>query len=232
MNESSPDSHLILFDCDGTLTDSHGAIVTSMQRAFTDSGLAPPDDASVRAIIGLSLKAAVVVLSSEPTLNEKISSSYRDHYVAAELSLRLFPGVVETLELLKERGYRMGIVTGKSKAGLLRVMVHFGLNEYFTVFRTADCCHSKPHPAMALECMQELGFTVENTSLVGDALFDMQMAAAAGIRAYGVSFGVEPADALYVAGAYHVVDEFSALLECFPPLNPDKHQATISTTGV
>jgi len=232
MSECGSANQLILFDCDGTLTDSQGAIVQAMQNAFVSCGLGVPADEKIRGIIGLSLPEAVKGISPDVSLNKRIASSYRDHYVASELSISLYPGVVDTLAELKDRGYQLGVVTGKSKAGLLRVLEQFGLIKYFSVFRTADCCPSKPQPDMALECMAEAGFTPEETSLVGDALFDMQMAIAARIRAYGVSFGVESADALYQAGAYNVVDEFPALLEHFPPLNRETFQTTISATGV
>lgn len=230
MSGADPDAHLILFDCDGTLTDSHGAIVHAMQQAFVACSVEPPSGEAVRGVIGLSLIAAVeALLPEEKSLHDRIARLYRDSYVAAESSLKLYPGVTDTLAELMSRGYRMGIVTGKSTRGLLRVLEQFSLENYFEVFRTADCCRSKPDPQMALECMDELGFVSGQTSLVGDALFDMQMASAAEIRAYGVSFGAEAADALYVAGAYSVVDDFPALLEHFPSLNPDALQATISS---
>jgi len=237
MNRNDSQSRLILFDCDGTLTDSHGAIVRAMQQAFLSCALAAPSVDAVHKVIGLSLKAAIGVLSSDEAMHARISEAYREFYVAAESSLSLYPGVIETLEELKRRGYWLGIVTGKSKSGLMRVLEQFDLRDYFYALRTADCCLSKPHPAMALECMAELGVGPENTSLIGDALFDMQMARAANVQAYGVSFGVESADALYAAGAYDVVDSFPALLEHFPPLNShgiglSSNSGTISTKGV
>ncbi|MDT8376465.1 MAG: HAD-IA family hydrolase [Mariprofundaceae bacterium] len=210
--------HLILFDCDGTLTDSHAAIVKAMQQAFVATGLPAPGDGAVDGVIGLSLKAAVEALSSDLSCNERIVEAYRQYYSAAEASLSLYPGVTETLDELQRRGYWMGIVTGKSKPGLIRVLKQFDLAGYFLVLRTADCCLSKPHPAMALECMDELGVLPERTTLVGDAIFDMQMAASANLRAVGVSFGVEPAEILYAQGAVDVVDDFPALLAHFPPL--------------
>lgn len=219
MSNEDEKPHLILFDCDGTLTDSHGAIVNAMQHAFVSCGLLAPEDKAVQGVIGLSLQAAIGMLSDDDSLHDAIAGAYRQHYLAAEGSLALYPGVVETLESLKQRGYWMAVVTGKSKRGLLRVLEQFGLEDYFYAVRTADCCLSKPHPAMALECMAALGADAANTTLVGDALFDMQMAAAAEVRSLGVSFGVESAEALYAAGAYDVVDDFSALLEHFPPLN-------------
>lgn len=237
MNSGDTKPHLILFDCDGTLTDSHGAIVSAMQQAFISCGLIAPEDKAVQSVIGLSLQAAIAMLSADHSHHDAIAEAYRQHYLAAEGELTLYPGVVETLDTLKQRGYWMAIVTGKSKRGLLRVLEQFGLQDYFYALRTADCCLSKPHPAMALECMEELGADAAHTTLVGDALFDMQLAAAAQVRSLGVSFGVESAEALYAEGAYDVVDDFPALLEHFPPLNMSGvelcfHSGTISSKGV
>lgn len=224
--------HLLLFDCDGTLTNSHGLIVNAMQHAFKASGLVAPSDDAVERVIGLSLQGAVEALTSEVSRHAQIIEDYRRYYTAGEASISLCPGVIETLDELQKRGYWMGVVTGKSKSGLMRVLEQFKLRDYFLAIRTADCTHSKPHPAMALECMEELGAIEENTSLIGDALFDMEMARAANIRAYGVSFGVASADDLYLSGAYDVVDDFPALLEHFPPLNMQGVPVTISTMGV
>ncbi|MDX8395463.1 MAG: HAD-IA family hydrolase, partial [Mariprofundaceae bacterium] len=206
---------LILFDCDGTLMNSHLAIVMTMQQAFASCGLESPSDASVRAVIGLSLAHAVAELCEVEESRVGIEKTYRQCYRDNESQVSLYPGVIETLDALKAAGYWMGVVTGKSKSGLLRVLEEFQLSDYFLVLRTADCCPSKPHPAMALECMTELGVTAVQTTLVGDARFDIQMAQQAGIRALGVSFGVESAAALYGVGASHVVDNFSELLRYF-----------------
>ncbi|OIQ00390.1 MAG: hypothetical protein AUK35_03250 [Zetaproteobacteria bacterium CG2_30_46_52] len=212
---------LILFDCDGTLTNSHGAIAAAMQKAFTDHGLDEPDYEKVLGIIGLSLMAAVDALLIEEVdeaTKQKICDAYGSNYRASESSLALYPEVIETLETLAVRGYHMGVVTGKSSRGLLRVMDTFDLHRFFPVWRTADICFSKPHPAMALECMAEMGALHEHTMVVGDSKFDIQMAKAAGVRSLGVSFGVEPAHVLKAEGAMAVIDEFKDVLSFFPPL--------------
>ena len=113
----------------------------------------------------------------------------------------------------------MAIVTGKSKDGLERVLSRFDLESYFYAWRTADCCHSKPHPAMALECMSELGIEAEYTTLVGDSHFDIQMAKAAGVSAIGAAFGSENAQLLYDEGADKVLSSFEELLDLFPALH-------------
>jgi phosphoglycolate phosphatase len=219
---------LILFDCDGTLTDSHSAIVHAMQQAFVSSGLPMPQADAVKAIIGLSLTAAIERLM--PTGGgdaHAVAAAYRLHYREAEAGLALYPGVIETLVELRARGYWMGVVTGKSRPGLLRVLERFALNDYFLVWRTADCCPSKPHPAMVEECMAELGVVPKDTTVIGDARFDMQLARAAGARAIGVSFGVETAEVLHEEGAETVVDRFPDLLAYFPPLNGGTHSAKL-----
>ncbi|GAV19299.1 phosphoglycolate phosphatase [Mariprofundus micogutta] len=187
------------------------------------AGLEPPGDEAVSDIIGMSLRGAVIALlgeqqSASSELLEKVMDGYRDSYREAEAEIRLFPGVRETLEKLRERGYWLGVVTGKSHSGLLRVLDTFELSDLFLVLRTADCTHSKPHPAMVLECMSELGVIAEQTAVVGDALFDVQMANAAGVRVIGVSFGVASHEQLIDAGAESVVDDFESLLAYFPSL--------------
>lgn len=190
-----------------------------MQKAFTDHDFAEPAYAEVLGIIGLSLIGAVEKLAHVAMTEaekQKICEAYSRNYRATESGLALYPYVIETLEELQNRGYLMGVVTGKSSGGLIRVMDTFDLNRFFPVWRTADLCFSKPHPAMALECMDEMGALAENTIVIGDSRFDIQMANAAGMRSLGVSFGVEPAHALKLEGAGDVVDDFQDILNFFP----------------
>lgn len=192
-----------------------------MQKAFTDQGLPEPDYQSVLGIIGLSLMGAVQSLAAddlEPATQQAIAESYGSHYRAGESSLALYPDVISTLDTLQSRGYFMGVVTGKSSKGLMRVLDTFDLHRFFPVWRTADLCYSKPHPAMALQCMAEFGVAPAQTVVIGDSLFDIQMAKAAGVGSIGVSFGVEPKHVLLAEGAWAVVDEFKEILRFFPPL--------------
>jgi len=220
---------LILFDCDGTLVDSHRHIVAVMRRAFLESDLEPPAEERVREIIGLSLDAAVYALMPDaPALaRQAVAEGYRRLYRELPAGHGLYPGVRETLTALAERGWWMGVVTGKSAAGLLRVFEDFDLGRFFFAWRTADQCPSKPHPAMARECMAELGVPAERTWVVGDAVMDMEMARAAGARGIGVSFGAASPEALLDAGAERVVDRFDALLAHFPPLRAEAGSCTI-----
>jgi len=194
-----------------------------MQQAFVDVGFSEPSTGSVRAVIGLSLGQAISTLIANTQQQDankypNVAEAYRQRYYLVEHTIRLFPHVRETLEILRQRGYQLGVVTGKSCAGLLRVLKMLELDDAFDVWRTADGSHSKPHPGMVLECMQELEIEPERTVVVGDAVCDMQMAAAAKVKALGVSFGVASGGELIQAGADGLVDDFSKLLVHFPPL--------------
>jgi len=221
--------HLILFDCDGTLMDSHHHIIRVMQLAFARHQLPQPTVEAVSDVVGLSLSTAVKKLlpGEEDSLTAAVVETYRDLYRDLPGDYALFAGVRETLDILCERGYWMGVVTGKSLSGLERVLDDFSLAHYFLVIRTADHCPSKPHPAMVNECMDEMGVESGQTTVVGDALLDMQMAQASGVQALGVSFGVAEGETLRAAGATAIVDAFDTLLEHFPPLQNEPPLPTI-----
>ncbi|MDX8406047.1 MAG: HAD-IIIA family hydrolase [Mariprofundus sp.] len=212
---------LILFDCDGTMTDSHGLIVSAMQQAFAESAQQAPTALAVQDVTGLSLALAIEALGATGEMQARIAARYSEYYRAKETDVELFPGVLDTLIALKRRGYWLGVVTGKSKAGVMRVLERLSLTDFFYVIRTADCTHSKPHPAMVLECMAELGVSACNTSVIGDAVFDMQMAVAAGVRVIGVSFGAASGASLAQAGADDIIDHFPELLHHYPDLIKD-----------
>ncbi len=214
-----PKLQLILFDCDGTLVDSHGHITHVMQRTFEENSLPAPSASDIRAVIGLSLQEAVrrLLPAADSCQRERIIAGYRQRYGTTPDTSRLYAGVRKTLEKLRQNGYWLGIVTGKSYPGLMHMLDEHGLHEAFHVWRTADMCPSKPHPAMVLECMQEMGVTAAQTTVVGDSCFDMQMARASGARALGVSFGATGPALLLEAGATSIVHNFSDLKMYFPP---------------
>jgi len=222
---------LILFDCDGTLMDSHHHIIAVMQRAFSEHGLAEPAVESIAPVVGLSLAKAVQQLLADELddVGNRIEQTYRHLYRTLPAQYGLFDGVIETLTALRDRGYWLGVVTGKSQAGLLHVLDKFDLAGHFLVLRSADQCPSKPHPAMVEECMREMGVAAAQTSVVGDALLDIQMAKACGVRALGVSFGVADSKSLLAAGAKAVLDDFVDLLAYFPHLQSGQPSSTIRT---
>lgn len=208
---------LVVFDWDGTLMDSAGAIARSILAACRDLGLAEPAEERARHVIGLGLSEALAHAVPElaPSEYPRLVERYRHHYLSADHELMLFPGIAELIRRLSGDGHLLAVATGKSRVGLRRALEHTGLGPYFHGTRCADECHSKPHPAMLMELMQELGVAPQETLMVGDTTHDLQMARNAGVAALGVSFGAHPRAALESEPAIGIVDTPQALAAWF-----------------
>ncbi|MBS0511650.1 MAG: HAD-IA family hydrolase [Proteobacteria bacterium] len=199
---------LIVFDWDGTLMDSAGAIVRAIVASCRDLGLPEPPEERARYVIGLGLGDALrhavpeLAASDYPRMIER----YRHHYLSSDHELTLFPGVDETLAWLSEQGRMLGVATGKSRLGLNRALGHSGLASYFHSTRCADECFSKPHPAMLEQIMDELSVEPARTLMVGDTTHDLLMARNAGVASLAVSFGAHPAEVLRAEAPLDCVD--------------------------
>lgn len=209
---------LIVFDWDGTLLDSAGAIVRAIQLACRDLKLPIPEDARARHVIGLGLADAMrhAVPDLPLELYQAMVDRYRHHYLSSDHELTLFPGVTEMLGRLRSAGHMLAIATGKSRLGLDRALDHSGLRAFFQGSRCADECHSKPHPQMLEELMLEFGVGQQDTVMVGDTSHDLGMALNAGVDGLAVTYGAHPHDHLLEfspVACLHSVAELDAWLK-------------------
>ena len=188
--------------------DSAGAIVASIQASCRDLGLPAPEYERASHVIGLGLKDALSYAVPELPLSDygKLAERYRHHYLARDPDIELFPGMREMLASLKQNGHLLAVATGKSRVGLERVLEATQLKPYFASSRCADETHSKPHPAMLQELMQELLIEPEATLMIGDTVHDLQMAVSAGVPALAVSYGAHPKDSLTVFNPLACID--------------------------
>lgn len=208
---------LIVFDWDGTLMDSAGAIVRAIQAACRDLDLPEPDDARARHVIGLGLQDALshAVPELAPERYGQMVERYRHHYLSRDHELVLFDGVEEMLADLAAAGHLLAVATGKSRIGLDRALGHSGLGAFFQASRCADECHSKPHPQMLEELMLEFGIAPESTVMIGDTSHDLGMAMNAGVDGLAVTYGAHPHEHLLEyrpVACLHTVSELAAWL--------------------
>ena len=216
MGERRVATRLILFDFDGTLVDSQWTIVEAMGMAFAEVGLAPPDVAAVRRVVGLSLERALQVLMDEGQVTEVESAAavaIAHRYRRAHLEIRtrpdhlepLFPGVRALLRGLDRPERFLGIATGKSMDPLRHSLERHGLAHHFTTLQTADRNAGKPDPEMVRRAMDQMGVEPAETVMVGDTVYDMEMAGNAGVEALGVAWGYHHPDELRAAGAARIL---------------------------
>ena len=222
-------NRLVVFDCDGTLVDSQHAIIASVHEAWKAEGLTPPDDEMVRTGVGLRLDFAIPRLA--PDENAAMHTRLTERYKLAFRRIRqqpdheepLYPGTLDALRAVEASGALLAVATGKSRRGLLATLERHGILDMFVSLKTAESGPSKPDPAILRDAIAESGAAPGTTAMVGDTVFDISMARAAGAYAVGVSWGYHPANELRRARAACVIDRFADLagkLETFWSAKP------------
>ena len=206
---------LIVFDWDGTLSDSVSRIVSCIQLAAADHQMLAPTFDQAKDIIGLGLREAIGQLfpDAEEALVEEFSLSYSAHYRSQDSNpCDFFPNVLDTLQQLRDQDYLLAVATGKSRAGLDRVLGATGLAELFHGSRCADETTSKPQPLMLEQLLQEFNLQPQQALMVGDTEFDMEMAVNANMPRIAVSYGAHDASRLRSYGPIACVDCFSEIV--------------------
>lgn len=212
---------LVLFDCDGTLVDSIAVIQETMERTFTAFGHDIPMPEEIRDTVGLTLDVAIAGLLGRDSVDHEcrdMMGYYRSLFMKVRanpaMTEKLFDGIDDMLgQLFLHDHILIGAVTGKSRRGLDHMLKTHGYSRKFITTRTADDCPSKPNPAMVLECCGETGLEPEDTVVVGDTVYDIEMAKAAGTAAIGVSWGYGDPDTLLKAGADVLVERPDEILK-------------------
>lgn len=191
---------IYIFDWDGTLSDSVGRIVESVNVAAARVGLPQRTREEIRDIVGLGLREAIAALYPhiDQQYIEALRAAYAEHYLETDsvAPSPFFPGAREVVEGLVNAGHYVAVATGKSRRGLDRVMQQHGVSGLFHATRCADESGSKPHPRMLLEILEELDGDIGEAMMIGDTEFDMEMAHAIGMPRVAVSYGAHHPDRL------------------------------------
>ena len=210
---------LVIFDCDGTLVDSAHTIVAAMAATWRAEGFdAPPSGRAVRETIGLPLVEAIARLHPEGEVadHHRMVACFKDSFRAVrqgpEHEEPLYPGAVEAISALEAADVMLGVATGKSRRGLEATLGRHGLLNRFAILKTADDGPGKPNPDILFDAMAEAGTAPETTAVVGDTVFDMEMASGAGAAAIGVAWGYHDSEELTRAGAQRIIHAFDELM--------------------
>ncbi|MFN7834325.1 MAG: HAD-IA family hydrolase [Burkholderiaceae bacterium] len=204
---------LVVFDWDGTLMDSTSLIARCVRSACKDANLLDPGDAAALYVIGLGLVEALRHVAPDISLAqvEFVAERYRYHYLHSGGSLSLFASAKPLLELLHSSGVALAVATGKSRVGLNQALQAHSLDKFFAATRCADECHSKPHPQMLHELMDELMVEPANVLMVGDTTHDLDMARAAGVCGVAVTTGAHGVELLQKSRPHLCFDSLESL---------------------
>lgn len=175
----------VIFDLDGTLVDSAPDIAAATNRMLLDEGLAPLDLATVTSFIGNGLPKLVEHVIGACGLDmgrhADLTSAVLAYYNRASTDLsELYPNVIEALDLLKSRGFALGVCTNKPKEPADTMLSELDLAQYFDVVIGGDSLAvRKPDAAPLLAAMAQLN--AETTIYVGDSEVDAATATAASV---------------------------------------------------
>jgi pyrophosphatase PpaX len=179
----------VIFDFDGTVADTNQLVIDSWQHTYkTVKGELHPVEKIVKTF-GEPLRESMRKAFPERDTDEVVEI-YRDYQLNRDhRELQLFPGIRELLEGLRDRGYKVGIVTSRTKDTTLRGLRRFGIEGLIDSLVTCnDTTKHKPDPEPALIGLQELDVKADEAVFVGDTMFDMGCAHNAGIKAVMVGW--------------------------------------------
>ncbi len=208
---------LFVFDFDGTVVNSWPFFVTMVQEYSAEFNLPKPCLETLRVGYGhpedhefwpgLPQDKQVYHLFECFKWMDDYNNPHRPNSYP-----EMFDNVVETFERIKSHGHRLAIVTAKPFDPLKQILDHHDIGSYFCGIRTHDDVAKrgeklKPHPDQLISVINELGFTPEDTVVIGDTDMDVKMARAAGAKAIGVTWGNHCEVRLGDAGAHKILGE-------------------------
>ena len=194
----------VTFDLDGTLLDTIADLSEGCRLMLEEIGAPPRSQAEVHSFVGKGLAVLVerCLTHGQAPSAEKLDraiESFKRHYVTVNGKFtRIYPGVIEGLEVWKASGIKMGIVTNKPGMFTDALLDRMGMTDYFDVIVSGDTtAHKKPHPEPILHACRLFNVPPERNLHIGDSTNDIQAAHAAGCLAYAVPYGYnegEPVD--------------------------------------
>lgn len=209
----------ILFDLDGTITDSAPAITNSLSRTFAVLGRPVPSDAELLSYVGPPLLAAFREFAgmTEEEADEALVVYRADYQGEASLDTAVYPGVAGLLERIHQAGIPLALATSKPESNAIRILEFFDLARYFTVMVGASEDETRSEKAdivaEALRRLDEEGVDISAPVMVGDRSYDAEGATANGIPAILVEWGYgSPAEAASATAVVHSSDQLGRLL--------------------
>lgn len=201
----------IIFDLDGTLTDTLEDLFISVNHALRSCGLPERQLDEVRRFVGNGVRKLIeraVPEGTDLTMTEKCFEAFRTHYVIhCQDHTCLYPGIACLLMTLHSKGYRMAVVSNKLQTGVDELARTFFNGVIDVAIGELPDVPRKPAPDMVIQALDRLGVKKEDAIYVGDSDVDLQTASNAGLPCISVLWGFRSRDFLACHGATVFVEQ-------------------------
>ncbi len=209
----------ILFDLDGTITESHPGITRSVKYALEKHGFVSPELDELKVFVGPPLGEMFMEkygVSAEK--GTEMVATYRERYTTiGKFECNVYAGLEDTLKKLKEKGKILCVATSKPEGSAKEVLKHFGLTGYFDFIGGDTEKHERANKTAVINyVLDNMGITDKNdVIMVGDTHYDVLGAAESGIKCIGVLYGYGIPEKLKEAGAYMLAETPGDIAEMF-----------------
>lgn len=206
----------IVFDLDGTLTNTLTDISVAMNRALRLNGLPEYPEDAYRYMVGNGAKTlAVRAVGEHQDKMEAVLQDYQTYYEKhTQDATRPYAGIPELLAALQAKGLKLCVLSNKPHADTVNVVRYFFPEIDWTVIRgQIEGVPVKPDPAGAVAILKELGLSGDECFYLGDTYVDMTTAVSAGLHPVGVLWGFRDEKELRDSGAEHIIAAPAQLLE-------------------
>ncbi len=185
----------VIFDFDGTVADTNKLIIDSWQHTYRVLTGREQDEDILKATFGEPLAISLENAFPDVPVDESINI-YREHQLEIyEELIEPFNGMPELIKLLKEKGYKVGLLTSRLRPSTMIGLEKFGIVSYFdSIITLENCTKHKPDPEPMLVALKSLEAKPEEAIMIGDSLFDIRCAHNAGVEAALVSWAVALSD--------------------------------------
>ena len=206
-------SKFILFDLDGTLTDSGEGIINCATLALEHFGLPVPDRTAMRVFVGPPLDETFVKFGVPKDRAQEAITVFRSRYTTVgKFENFPYPGIAEMLQKLHANGHRLFVATSKPEIMAVEILEKFGLAQYFEQICGATLDGSRSKKEDVISYLLAKTGSNDAAIMVGDTAFDVIGAAAHGIPAIGVSWGYGKTQDMINAGAISIAETVDELL--------------------
>ncbi|RFA34769.1 hypothetical protein CAI16_10315 [Virgibacillus dokdonensis] len=207
----------IIFDFDGTLADSKQCSVLATQNAFKALRLHIPSADTIEHYMGIPIETSFKKMADRELLKDEyklLLQTFREQYKQLESDLlTVFKNIPEVLHKMVLEEKLLFVLSSKKTDVLKRNLQSLNIDTYFhDIIGSDKVSHYKPHPDGILNIVEQYHLKKEETVMVGDAIYDLQMAKAAAISSCGVTWGSHKREQLTEEKPDHLIDEVMQLV--------------------